>query len=71
MALLKAPDCGVAVTVTSPDPPDTIVTEEGFVPKATVGLSLLVLPPQVDVKFTPLDIWLLMLGFPIACTNKV
>ncbi len=70
MALLKAPDCGVAVTVTFPDPPDWIVMDDGFVPNDTVGL-LLAVPPQLDVNFTAPDIWLLMLGFPIACTYNV
>lgn len=36
MALLKAPDCGVAVTVTFPDPPEVIVREEGLVVKVKV-----------------------------------
>jgi hypothetical protein len=38
IALLKAPDCGVAVTVTVPDPPEEIVKKEGLVPKIKVGL---------------------------------
>lgn len=37
MALLKAPDCGTAVTVTFPEPPDAIVRDEGLVPKDRVG----------------------------------
>jgi hypothetical protein len=52
--------------VTFPDPPTAIVIEDGFVPNDTV-----VLAAQFDVNFTEPDIWLVMLGFPTACTNSV
>jgi hypothetical protein len=42
IALLKAPDCGVAVTVRWLEPPEAMVTAEGFVPKLRV-----VPPPEV------------------------
>jgi hypothetical protein len=37
IALLNAPDCGLAVTVKRPDCPAGIVTEEGDAPKARAG----------------------------------
>lgn len=64
MALLNDPECGEAVTVTLPDPPDGIVTADGFVPSETVAA----LPVQVEVNFTAPDIWFVMLGLPTACT---
>jgi hypothetical protein len=42
--------------------------EEGLVPKETVPGSVVVTTVQVDVSFTAPEIWLLMLGFPTACT---
>src|SRR5271166_1569090 len=51
MALLKAPDCAAAVTVTFPDPPEGIVMDEGFVANDTV-----VLPAQCEVNFTGAEI---------------
>jgi hypothetical protein len=66
IALLKVPDWAAAVTVTFPDPPATIVMDDGFVPNDTV-----VLAAQFDVNLTAPDIWLVMLGFPTACTNNV
>ena len=80
IALLKAPDCGVAVTVTLPDPPEEIVKEEGFVPKIKVGLVGVGgggggggggVATQLDVTLTGAEIWLLRLGFPTACTKSV
>jgi hypothetical protein len=74
-ALLKAPDCGVAVTVTLPDPPEVIVKEEGLVPRVKVGLvgpgKGGVGATQLDVTMTGAEIWLLRLGFPTACTKSV
>jgi hypothetical protein len=76
-ALLKAPDCGVAVTVTLPDPPEVIVKEEGLVPRVKVGLVGVgdgeggVGATQLDVTMTGAEIWLLRLGFPTACTKSV
>jgi hypothetical protein len=66
MALLKLPELGVAVTVRFPDPPDAIVNEEGVVPNVRVGDGW-----QFAVKATGPDIWLVMLGLPTACTNRV
>jgi hypothetical protein len=37
IALLNAPDCGVAVTVKCPDSPAEILSVEGDAPKDTVG----------------------------------
>jgi hypothetical protein len=72
---LKAPDCGVAVTVTLPDPPEVIVKEEGLVPRTKVGLVGVgeggVGAAQLDVTMTGAEIWLLRLGFPTACTKSV
>lgn len=67
MALLKAPDVGVAVTAILPDPPEEIVKEEGFVPR--VRFVLPVVPAaQFEVSSTGPEIWLVMLGLPTACT---
>lgn len=52
--------------MTFPDPPAAIVIDDGFVPNDTVVLAV-----QFDVNFTAPDIWLVMLGFPTACTNNV
>jgi len=53
MALLKEPDWGVAVTVTFPDPPEEIVSEEGLVPNVTVAPLVPPVPPvQFEVNFT-------------------
>jgi hypothetical protein len=70
IALLNVPDVGVAVTVTLPDPPEEIVKEEGSVP------SVRFVPPvvpatQLEMNCTGPEIWLVMLGFPTACTNSV
>jgi hypothetical protein len=56
MELLNDPDCGVAVTVRLEDPPEASVTEDGVVPKVSVGFVGTV-PSQVDVKFTAPEIW--------------
>lgn len=84
MALSKVPDCGAAVTVAFPVPPDEIVIEDGLAPKVKVGLSPPPLPPlppvppppvppvvpveQDAVKPTGPDIWFFMLGLPTAWT---
>lgn len=65
MAVLKAPDFGVAVTVIFPDPPDAIDTEEGFVPRDTDAPSVAF--PQVEVNFTGPEIWFVTAGLPTAC----
>lgn len=80
MALLKAPDWGVAVTVTFPVPPEEIVKEDGLVASVKVGLVGVgdgggggggVGATQVEVSVTGAEIWLLRLGFPTACTKSV
>lgn len=53
MALLKAPDCGVAVMVMLPDPPDGNVKADGLAPKVN---PLPEAPAQLDVYFTAADI---------------
>ena len=67
IALLNVPNVGVAVTVTLPDPPEEIVSEEGFVPNAKFVLPV-VPPAQLGVNGTGPEIWLVMLGLPTACT---
>jgi len=51
MALLKAPEVGVAVTVTLPDPPEKTIREEGLDPNDRVAPPL-VPPVQFDVNST-------------------
>lgn len=54
-ALLKDPELGVTVTVSVPDAPELIVTDEGLVPKLRVAL-LLVEPAQLRVNLAAADI---------------
>lgn len=69
MALLKAPDSAAAVTVTFPDPPDEIVSNEGFAPSETVVVPVAAM--QLVVTLTAPEIWFVMLGLPTACTYNV
>lgn len=64
MAVLKAPDCGVAVTVILPEPPDAIDTEDGLVPRVTVPSVAFA---HVEVNFTGPEIWFVIVGLPMAC----
>ncbi|PYX45465.1 MAG: hypothetical protein DMG79_19250 [Acidobacteria bacterium] len=65
---MKVPDFGVAVIVRFPDPPEEIVSAVGLAPNVTPPLELAM---HVEVSFTPPEIWLVMLGFPTACTYSV
>jgi hypothetical protein len=53
-ALLNEPELGVTVTVNLLDPPESIVTAAGFVPRVRPPLP--VCPPQFNVILTAIDI---------------
>ncbi len=63
--LLNAPPCGVQVYVELPELPEARVIVCGFTLRVRLGLLLL---PQLSFACTADDIWLVMLGFPTACT---
>jgi hypothetical protein len=68
MALLKAPDCGVAITVSVAAPPGVIASVDGLAAIVNfVGGGA----THVAAKFTAPDIVFAMLGFPTACTCRI
>src|SRR4051812_27055227 len=68
--LSNEPDCGVTFTVSLPELPIAIVIPDGLVPIVSPELVLpVVVHPRVTL--TAEDIWLVMLGFPTACTYTV
>lgn len=74
--LLNDPDVGATLTVSVPEFPEAIVIREGSVPmvrpEADPDPEPVVVPlPQATVAVTPADIRFVILGFPIAWTNRV
>ena len=66
-ALPKLPDCGDTLTVNFPEVPELIVRAVGEAPNASPEPEFAV-ALQPNHIFTPEDIWLAMLGLPIALT---
>jgi hypothetical protein len=67
IALSKAPDVGVTLTVSLPELPVGTLIADGAAPRLRPE-PLLLLAPQLSEAFTADDIWFVMLGFPTAST---